>query len=73
MKRSRSVARQAVYRFLRTVLEDARSDAELQREDARDASVAKIPPLRDKVSALDGRRLCEHAEDIIAEMGLHGL
>ncbi|KAG1710091.1 hypothetical protein DVH05_017098 [Phytophthora capsici] len=72
MKRSRSVARQAVYRFLRTVLEDARSDAELQREEARD-SMAKIPPLRDKVSALDGRRLCEHAEDIIAEMGLHGL
>ncbi|KAG1695749.1 hypothetical protein DVH05_019487 [Phytophthora capsici] len=73
MKRSRSVARQAVYRFLRTVLRDALSDAELQGEDVRDASMARIPPLRDKVPALDGRRLCEHAEDIIAEMGLHGL
>ncbi|KAG1703752.1 hypothetical protein DVH05_006767 [Phytophthora capsici] len=73
MKRSRSVARQAVYRFLRTVLKDARSDAALQGEDVRDASMARIPPLRDKVPALDGRRLCEHAEDIIAEMGLHGM
>ncbi|KAG1705050.1 hypothetical protein DVH05_005074 [Phytophthora capsici] len=73
MKRSRSVAREVVYRFLRTVLEDARSAAELQGEDVRDSNMAEIPPLRDKVPALDGRRWCEHAEDIIAEMGLHGL